>query len=131
MRVLLILVSLAALAHAESFLKSKTGYQGVQTLPGFIGGSQPHLGGGIGGGRPFISQPNLGGGIGGGIGGGKPFIPQPNLGGGIGSTRPFPRPQYGDYGSRNSCNRQCPSTYGGRGICCRRWGSCCPTNYKG
>ncbi|KAG0720083.1 Hyastatin [Chionoecetes opilio] len=102
MRVLLILVSLAALVHAnQHFIHTKPGFQGVQTLPGFTGGSQPF------------------------IGGGRPFISPPNLGGGIGSTRPFQRPQYGD-GSRTSCYSQCPSTYGGRGICCRRWGRCCP-----
>ncbi|XP_050736755.1 hyastatin-like [Eriocheir sinensis] len=30
-----------------------------------------------------------------------------------------------DYGSRRSCWRACPPSYGGKAVCCRRWGACC------
>ncbi|KAK8404329.1 hypothetical protein O3P69_007564 [Scylla paramamosain] len=43
------------------------------------------------------------------------------------------RPYSGySYGSRTSCRRRCPASASLQAICCRRWGSCCyRTPYSG
>ena len=74
MRILLLVVSLAALGYAEP-------YSGTKTLPQVLPAVLPH--------EPFISPPRPGV----GAGGLRPF-PRPQPGGG-GGLRPFPRPHPG------------------------------------
>nr|AFY10070.1 Sphyastatin [Scylla paramamosain]AGM34866.1 antimicrobial peptide hyastatin [Scylla paramamosain] len=125
MRVLLLLVSLAAVGNAynakvpiqtlperldnfpgrgPSF--TRPAVVGVQTLPGRV---------------PPQTFPGV-------IGvGTKPLISPPRPGF-TGSTRPFQRP--GQYSfTRSNCWARCPGYPNGDSLCCRQYGACCSTSY--